>query len=214
MKKNSAVRVLPIVLIVAVLFFSAHLSSLFAEDDRTTILIIGDSLSAGLGVAPEQAYPSLLQNKLAENGKDGINIINGSISGSTSAGAYSRLKWYLRAKPDLLVLALGANDGLRGLSVDLMRQNLEKAVELARDNQIPVILAGMRLPPNYGPDYAQAFENSFAELSEKHDLPFIPFLLKNVAGRPALNQADGIHPNAQGHKIIAETVFPVLMEHL
>ncbi|MCF6249221.1 MAG: arylesterase [Desulfobacula sp.] len=178
------------------------------------ILILGDSLSAGLGVESEQAFPSLVQEMFNQKGLGHVKITNGSISGSTSAGAFSRLKWFLKARPDILVLALGANDGLRGLSVDLMTRNLDKTIVLAKEKGLRVILAGMKLPPNYGPEYATAFEAAFGVLAQKHALPFIPFLLKDVAGHASLNQADGIHPNALGHKIVAVTVFDTLVEQL
>ncbi|MBU0972305.1 MAG: arylesterase, partial [Proteobacteria bacterium] len=141
-------------------------------------------------------------------------IINGSISGSTTAGALSRLKWFLRAKPKILVLALGANDGLRGLSTEEMAQNLDKTIVLAKKNHIRVVLAGMKIPPNYGPEYSNEFARVFEALAEKYHLSFIPFLLKDVAGIASLNQADGIHPNQEGHKIIAATVFPFILEQL
>ena len=191
-----------------------RIPSLFARDTEVKVVILGDSICAGLGVEPEQAFPFLVQDMLKQKGFAFIKIINGSISGSTTAGAASRLKWYLKTKPDILVLALGANDGLRGLPTDLMTQNLEKAIVLAKKNSIKVILAGMKLPPNYGAEYAKAFESSFVSLAQKHDLPFIPFLLKNVAGNASLNQADGIHPNPEGHKIIASIVFDILLEQL
>ncbi len=187
---------------------------LFAGDTGVKVVIIGDSISAGLGVEPEQAFPFLIQDMLKQKGFLFVKIINGSISGSTTAGAASRLKWYLRTRPDILILALGANDGLRGLSTDLMTQNLEKSIILAKKNGIKVILAGMKIPPNYGAEYAKAFESSFVSLVQKHDLSFIPFLLKDVAGKAFLNQADGIHPNPKGHKIIAVTVFDILLELL
>ena len=187
---------------------------LFAGDKSVKVVILGDSISAGLGVEPEQAFPFLVQDMLKQKGFLSVKIINGSISGSTTAGAASRLKWYLRTRPDILILALGANDGLRGLSTDLMTQNLEKSIILAKQNGIKVILAGMKIPPNYGAEYAKAFETSFVSLVQKHDLPFIPFILKDVAGKAFLNQADGIHPNPDGHKIIAATVFDILLENL
>jgi len=165
-------------------------------------------------VEPEQAFPELLDDLLNQKGFHNVRITNGSISGSTTAGAYSRLKWFLRTKPDILILALGANDGLRGLSIDRMTQNLNKTITLAKEKHIRVILAGMKLPPNYGPEYAEKFETAFAFLARKHHLPFIPFLLNHVAGNPSLNQADGIHPNQEGHKIIAATVFKTLLEQL
>ena len=178
------------------------------------IVILGDSLSAGFGVEPEQAYPSLIQTRLKKTGREHIKITNASISGSTTAGALSRLKWFLRVEPDMLILALGANDGLRGLSINQMEQNLSACIELAREKQIKIILAGMKIPPNYGHEYTRAFEQTFENLSKKYDLALIPFLLKDVAGRSDLNQADGIHPNADGHKIIAQTVLETILEQL
>lgn len=193
---------------------SGSLSSLRAEEGSTGILFIGDSITAGLGVELENAYPALLNDLLEERGIQNFKITNGSISGSTTAGALSRLKWFLRAKPDILVLALGANDGLRGLATDTMGQNLDKTILLAKSHGIRVILAGMEIPPNYGPDYSRAFREVFAVLADKHQLSFIPFLLKDVGGNPLLNQADGIHPNRSGHKIIAATVLPYILEQL
>ena len=178
------------------------------------IVILGDSLSAGLGVEPEQAYPSLIQAHFEKNGQHHIKIINGSISGSTTAGALSRLQWFLRVKPDMLILALGANDGLRGLSTSRMEQNLSSCIELALEKKMTIILAGMKIPPNYGREYTRAFEQTFENLQKKYNLTLIPFLLKDVAGKPELNQADGIHPNADGHKIIARTVLETLLEQL
>lgn len=190
------------------------ISQLSAKDNKVNILILGDSLSAGLGVEPEQAYPALIQDMLNQKGLHHVKITNASISGSTTAGAFSRLKWFLKIKPDILFLALGANDGLRGLSTTLMIQNLEKTIVLAKQKGIRIIFTGMKLPPNYGSDYAGDFEAGFTFLAQKHHLRFIPFLLKNVAGKASLNQADGVHPNAKGHKIIAETVFDTILEQL
>ncbi len=188
-----------------------------AEENRAHILFLGDSITAGLGVELENAYPAVINdmfNDLLEENGIRVRITNGSISGSTTAGALSRLKWFLRGKPDILVLALGANDGLRGLSTLEMSQNLERTIILAMENDIRVILAGMEIPPNYGPAYSKAFREVFALLADKYDLSFIPFLLKGVAGNPSLNQADGIHPNRAGHKIIAGAVFPYIQAQL
>jgi len=188
-----------------------------AEKTHTNILFLGDSITAGLGVELENTYPALIAdmfNDMPEEKGIRVRITNGSISGSTTAGALSRLKWFLRAKPDILVLALGANDGLRGLSTREMSQNLERTIVLAKENGIRVILAGMQIPPNYGQAYSKAFREVFASLADRYDLSFIPFLLKDVAGNPLLNQADGIHPNRAGHKIIAETVFPYIQAQL
>jgi acyl-CoA thioesterase I len=213
-KKHLIFFLLTFLLTTIFLILPGTTPSLFAESTSVKIIIIGDSISAGLGVEPEQAFPFLVQNMLKQKGFLTVKIINGSISGSTTAGAASRLKWYLKIKPDILILALGANDGLRGLSTDLMMQNLEKSIILAKNNGIKVILAGMKIPPNYGAQYAKAFESSFVSLVQKHDPSFIPFLLKDVAGKAFLNQADGIHPNPKGHKIIAATVFDILLEQL
>ena len=214
MKKYVFPFILLLLLVTLFLLLPGKIPSLFAKDTGVKVVILGDSISAGLGVEPEQAFPFLVQDMLKQKGFAFVNITNGSISGSTTAGATSRLKWYLKTKPDILVLALGANDGLRGLSTDLMTQNLEKSIILAKKNGIKVILAGMKIPPNYGAEYAKAFESSFVSLAQKHDLPFIPFLLKDVAGKSFLNQADGIHPNPEGHKIIASTVFDIILEQL
>jgi len=184
---------------------------------ETRVLMLGDSLTAGLGVMPDQAWPALVQKKLDETGgarARTVRIINGGISGSTSASAPSRVKWYLKSPPDILVLALGANDGLRGLSVEQMRQNLDRAIQMATAAGIRVILAGMQIPPNLGPDYTAAFAQVFPDLAAAHDLALIPFLLKGVAGHPELNQADGVHPNVPGHRIIADTVFSYIQEAL
>ena len=186
-----------------------------ARDIR--ILMLGDSLTSGLGVMPEQAWPALVQQRLDQDGESPagtVRVINGGISGSTSASAPSRVKWYLKSPPDIMVLALGANDGLRGLSVARMRQNLDQAIQMAKGAGIRVILAGMQIPPNLGPAYTKAFSKVFPDLAAAHDLPLIPFILKGVAGRPELNQADGIHPNVRGHRIVADTVFPYIEEAL
>jgi acyl-CoA thioesterase-1 len=187
---------------------------LFAEDINTKILFLGDSISAGLGVELDFAYPALIRDMLKAKGITGIKITNASISGSTTAGALSRLKWFLKAKPDILVLALGANDGLRGLSTKEMAQNLDLTIALATEKGIRVILAGMRIPPNYGPEYSRDFHQVFVLLADKYPLSFMPFLLKDVAGKANLNQADGIHPTREGQKIIADNVLPYILEQL
>ncbi len=185
-----------------------------AETKVLSVLIIGDSLTAGRGVMPEQAYPFMIQERLKKSGQDNVRIINAGISGSTSAGAYARLKWYLKAGPNVLVLALGANDGLRGLPVQEMKKNLDKAITLAKESDIRVVLAGMLVPPNYGPEYSEDFRQVFPDLAKRHQIPLIPFLLEGVAGQAGLSQADGIHPNSSGHEIIADTVLPYILECL
>jgi len=182
-----------------------------ADVDGPVILCLGDSLTEGLGVSPEQAFPSLVEQRLHEAGHPNARVINAGISGSTSASAASRLRWQLRAQPDVLVLALGANDGLRGLDLAATRHNLEEAIALAKQAGVRVVLAGMKLPPNYGAAYTSQFEALFPELAKEQGAALIPFLLEGVAARPELNQADGIHPNARGYERVADNVMAVLL---
>ncbi|MGA1597589.1 MAG: arylesterase [bacterium] len=170
------------------------------------ILALGDSLTEGYGVEKDEAYPFLLEQALRDRGHD-VEVVNAGISGSTSASALGRLKWYLRAKPDILILALGANDGLRGLSVAKMQQNLEQTIDLAQSRGMKVLLAGMQMPLNYGPEYTASFREAFPEVAERRQVALIPFLLEGVGGIPEMNIADGIHPNPQGHQVITQTVL-------
>ena len=179
-----------------------------------TVLFLGDSLTAGLGVEPEEAYPHLLGEMLVRDGHAGVRVINGGISGSTSASAPARLRWYARVKPEVLFLALGANDGLRGLSVSELEQNLETVIVQAKDQGMRVLLAGMELPPNYGEGYTAEFRQVYRDLADRHGLPLLPFLLEGVGGVAELNQADAIHPNAEGHRRIAAHVYPFLRDQL
>jgi acyl-CoA thioesterase-1 len=139
-----------------------------------------------------------------------VKVINAGISGSTSASAPSRLRWYIKAHPDIVILALGGNDGLRGLSVKHMKKNLSKTIELAQSEKILILLAGMQIPQNYGTEYTESFRNVFHELARQYQLQMIPFLLKEVGGISSLNQDDGIHPNPEGHQIIFRTVLEYL----
>lgn len=177
------------------------------------IVIIGDSISEGYGVAREEAYPTLLQTKITQAGKD-WTVLNQSISGSTSSSAPARVKWALKSHPTLILIALGANDGLRGLKPEMMDENLTKAIKLCQDAKVKVILAGTKLPPNYGADYIHQFEAVFPKVAKRTGVPLIPFLLAHVGGHHALNQDDGIHPNPKGHALIAETVFAALKDQL
>lgn len=180
-----------------------------APPSRPKIVFLGDSLTVGLGLVESQAYPALIQNRLDEDGYR-YEVVNAGVSGDTSAGGLRRLDWALDGDVRVLVVALGANDGLRGLSVAEMKQNLTAIIERARARNVVVILAGMEAPPNYGPEYTQSFRAAFRDVAAKQRVLFIPFLLNNVAGVSSLNQADGIHPDAEGARIIAETVWPVL----
>lgn len=178
------------------------------------ILVVGDSLTAGLGVAPEAAYPSLLQKKLRAAGMKEAVIVNAGTSGATTAFGVKTIRFHLkRARPDLLIYALGANDALRGIDPALTERNIEEALTLAAKEKLPLILAGMKAPPNYGAKFPKEFEAIYPKLAKKHKVPFLPFLLEGVAGEPALNQPDGIHPNEKGHEVMAETVFRAVKEH-
>ena len=176
---------------------------------QTLIVVLGDSLTEGFGVAKEEAYPHLLEKELQRKGHS-VKVINAGISGSTSASAPSRLRWYIKARPEIVILALGGNDGLRGLSVKHMKKNLSKTIELAQSKKILILLAGMQIPQNYGTEYTESFRNAFHELARQYQLQMIPFLLKEVGGVSSLNQADGIHPNPEGHQIIVQTVVKYL----
>jgi len=185
-------------------------TSTLAQQDEFTILFLGDSLTEGLGLEEAESFPSLLDARFKAEGRN-IKVLNAGISGSTSASGLSRLQWYIRSQPDLMVLALGANDGLRGLSVDEMKANLAKTIEFAQANGVQVALTGMLTPPNMGPEYSEAFARTFPQLAEQYQLPLLPFLLEGVAAVPQLNQGDGIHPNVEGTRIVAETLYQFLL---
>jgi acyl-CoA thioesterase I len=192
-------------LVAIILVFAFH-HLVFAQTPAKKLLVLGDSLSEGYGIAKADAYPSLLEMKIKASGKN-WTVINASISGSTSASGPARLKWQLKSKPDLVLIALGANDGLRGLDVKSIEKNLAATIEMARREKVPIVFAGMYMPPNYGEDYRKKFEAVFTNLAKKYQLKFIPFLLEGVAGKPELNLADGIHPNEKGHKILVESLY-------
>jgi acyl-CoA thioesterase-1 len=173
------------------------------------IVFLGDSLTAGLGLRADQSYPSLIGRKLKERGLD-FEIVNAGVSGDTTAGGLRRADWSLEGDVRVLVVALGGNDALRGLPADEMKRNLAGIIERARADQVPVILAGMEAPPNNGPDYTREFREVYRELANEYEVRFVPFLLLGVAGNPALNQADGIHPNARGAAIVADLVWAEL----
>lgn len=185
-----------------------------AAQAERVVLFLGDSLTAGQGVEPEEAYPRLLGEMLARDGIANVRVVNGGISGSTTASGLSRLRWYDKIHPSMLFLALGANDGLRGLAVAEMEKNLSETIAAAQERGMGVILAGMELPPNYGPDYVDAFRRMYRQLAAQHGATLLPFLLEGVGGVAVLNQADGIHPNAEGHRRIARHVYPVLKGYL
>jgi acyl-CoA thioesterase-1 len=183
-----------------------------ALDARPVVLFLGTSLTAGYGLASDQAFPALVQQAIDSAGLP-YRGVNAGVSGETSAGGLRRIEWLLREPVDVLVLELGANDGLRGLDVQEMRRNLQAIIDRTRERypDAQVVIAGMESPPNMGGRYTSAFRRVFPELAAANDAALIPFLLEGVAGRAALNQPDGIHPTAEGHRRIADTVWDVLM---
>jgi acyl-CoA thioesterase-1 len=174
-----------------------------------TILALGDSLTEGYQLSQEEAYPALIEIKLKEKKYD-VKVINGGSSGATTASGLKRLDWYLKAKPTILILALGANDGLRGFKISETRKNLEAVIIKAQSRGIRVIIAGMKMPTNYGEPYRTDFEKLFSELAKKYKTALMPFLLEGVAGVPSLNLQDGIHPNPKGQVVISENIMKYL----
>lgn len=182
-----------------------------SDGERARVLFVGTSLTAGLGLAEEEAYPARVAERLSERGTK-IEALNAGVSGDTSAGGLERMDWLLRRAPDVVLIELGANDGLRGLEPEMTEANLLQAIEKSRAVGARVIVAGMMMPPNYGEDYTKRFAAVFPRVAELTGSALIPFLLDGVAADPDLNQADGIHPNAAGHERIAETVLPYVLE--
>jgi acyl-CoA thioesterase-1 len=173
------------------------------------ITVLGDSLTAGLGVAADEAFPARLEARLRREGF-AYRVINAGVSGDTTAGGLRRVGWVLRARPEVVLVALGANDGLRGQSLAAMRNNLEAIIVRFKASGARVLLAGMRLPPNYGLEYTQEFAAVFPEVARRTRVTLMPFLLEGVAADPHLLQPDGLHPNAAGHMIIADRLWPYL----
>lgn len=173
------------------------------------VVFLGDSLTAGLGLGEADAYPALVGAALTATGTS-VRVVNAGVSGDTTAGGLRRVDWLLSQHPAVVVIALGANDGLRGLSVSEMESNLRAIVSRSKAAGARVLLCGMLLPPNYGPEYARSFGAVFPRVAQDEGAALLPFLLDGVAGRPELNQADGIHPNADGQRRIAEVVAPAL----
>lgn len=172
-----------------------------------TIVAMGNSLTEGLGVAEESAYPALLENKLRAEGYS-YRVVNAGVSGETSSGALSRVKWVMNLNPDIVILETGANDGFRGIDPDLIRQNLAAIVKFFKAREVTVILAGMQMVRNMGPDYTQRFAEVYPAVAQQQGALLIPFFLEGVAARPELNQRDGIHPTPAGYRVIVETLYP------
>ena len=179
--------------------------------DTHTIVFLGDSLSAGFGVQPNESFPALIGEKLAA-AKLPFRVENAGLSGDTTAGGLRRTDWLLQRPIDLLVLELGGNDGLRGLPVSNMKANLQAIITKvrAKNPAVKIVVAGMQMPPNFGDDYAAAFAHTYVECAEENHAILLPFLLQDVGGHRDLNQPDMIHPNTAGHRIVAENVWRVL----
>jgi acyl-CoA thioesterase-1 len=177
--------------------------------ERPSIVAFGNSLTAGLGVPPDQSYPAHLQRTLDAAGY-AYRVVNAGVSGETTAGGARRVSWVLKNKPTIVILELGGNDGLRGLSLQETKANLERIIQQLQQASVTVVLAGMKLPPNYGQDYTTGFEALYQALAKQYRLTLIPFFLDGVAGSSSLNQADGIHPTGEGYRIIVEKVLPTL----
>lgn len=178
-------------------------------DTRPVIVAFGDSLTAGFGLNEEQAYTTLLQRKVDEAGYK-YRVINAGVSGDTTAGGLRRIDWAFQGNVKFVILELGGNDALRGLPVSEMKKNLAEIIEVALARGATVILAGMEAPPNMGDEYTREFRQAYRDLAKKYKLTFIPFVLEGVGGNPKLNQADGIHPNAEGEKILTDNIWRTL----
>jgi len=181
------------------------------QTTRKTIVAVGDSLTAGLGVDESAAYPAQLQRKLAGDGYY-FNVVNAGVSGETSSGTLTRIEWVISTlKPDIIILETGANDGLRGIDPDILRKNLDRIVSVIKANNIEVLLCGMKILPNMGPEYSKAFARVYPEIAQKHAIPLIPFFLEGVAGDPRFNQPDRLHPTAKGYSRIVERIYPYVL---
>jgi len=207
---NQILREFGIVLFLLLLF-----SSFLVLKKQKTIIFFGDSLTAGYGLSTEQAFPFIVEQELLKRGLD-YKVVNAGLSGETSAGGLTRIDWILNQPVDIFVLELGANDGLRGLPLDQTKKNLQNIIEkvLKKNPEVEIVLAGMMVPPNMGKEYSDQFTNMYLELAENNQTIFIPFLLDGVGGHSDLNLPDGIHPNVEGHKIVAKTVLRFLEDIL
>jgi acyl-CoA thioesterase I len=209
MTRTQLTRNLKIIFLALSLLISRGLS--MAAPAPRVVLFLGDSITAGYGLDPSQAFPALIQQKIDAQ-RWNFKVINAGQSGDTSAGGLGRMDWLLKNKIDVLVLELGANDGLRGLPVENSKKNLQAIIDHTKDKypEAKVIVAGMKVPPNMGGDYGRKFEAVFVDLAKNNNAPLIPFILEGVGGLPELNLADGIHPTAKGHEIVAANVWKVL----
>lgn len=185
--------------------------TLIQEESKKNIIFFGDSITAGYGLSKEQAFPALIASKMEESGFE-CEVLNAGLSGETSAGGLSRIDWILRKKVDVFVLELGANDGLRGLPLESTKNNLQEIIDKVKKKnpEVVIVIAGMMVPPNLGNEYTKEFQQIFPSLAKANDAILIPFLLDGVAGNDNLNLPDGIHPNVEGHRIIAQNIAPII----
>lgn len=196
------------------LFFAGTFASASNAKDPTTLLFLGDSLTAGYGVKKDQAYPNVVAQNLKPQHPN-LKVVNGSISGSLASSGPTRLKFYLnKINPDIVVIALGGNDARQATDPKVIKKHLSKTIELAKEHKVKVVLAGMKIFVNYGKDYGREFSEIYPQLAKEHQVALIEFLLEGVAGKKDLNQADGFHPNAKGHSIMAQTVTNQLKDLL
>lgn len=182
-----------------------------AKSYQGTIVAMGDSLTAGLGVSEQNSYPEQLKQLLASSGLH-FDVINSGVSGETSSGAKARVDWVLKLKPDIVILETGANDGLRGIEPKLIEENIRSIIETLLARNVTVVLTGMQMVTNLGPDYLKAFNQIYPKLAADYPVTFMPFFLEDVAARPEFNQPDGIHPNGEGYSIVAENILPYVKE--
>lgn len=195
--------------LMAALFLAV--ASIAAESARRTIVVLGDSIAAGNGVDLSESFPSVIQDRIREKGWP-YEVVNAGVSGDTTAGGVRRMPWLLKRNMQFLVIELGGNDGLRGISPDETRANLEKIIALARERypEVRIVVCGMQMPQNMGESYNRRFREIFSEVARTQKTALVPFLLEGVGGRAELNQTDRIHPNPAGHRIVASNVWSVL----
>ena len=195
--------------VLAMVLAVASASSLRAEAGSITLVVLGDSLTAGFGLAPKEAFPEKLEIALKARGFE-VEVVNAGVSGDTSAGGLARVDWSVGANTDAVIIELGANDALRGIAPSETRENLSALISNLRDRGIAVLLAGMLAPRNLDDDYIAAFDRIYPDLASQHDVPLHPFFLEGVAADPTLNQPDGIHPNTQGVDVVVEGILPAV----
>lgn len=207
-KKISAKKEVALCILTVMILFPLVLS---AQDNETRILFFGDSITAGAGVGKQKAYPAIIRQKIDSLERD-LKVVNAGLSGETSAGGLRRVDWILKQPVSIFILELGGNDGLRGIDLTDTKRNLQEIIDKVEASypDAKLIIAGMEVPPNLGQGYTEKFKQIYPELAKNNDAKLIPSLLKNVGRKPSLMQSDGIHPNAEGHKIVAKNVWKVL----